>query len=432
MWFLYNVVFAIGFAVLLPHYLRRMRRRGGYGPHFGERLARYEPGLRARLADGGRVWIHAVSVGELYVALRLMETLRARRPERRFLVSVTTSTARRIAEERVRAPDVLVYFPLDFPSVVRRAFRALRPAALILVEGEFWPNLIRRARREGVPVALVNGRLSDSSFRGYRKVRPLMRRVLRECALLCVQSETDRERFAALGAPPDRLHEVGSAKYELPPPDPDRAGEARTVLAAAGVGPDRLVLLGGSTWPGEEEPLLDAWAALRPSHPRLALALAPRHAERAGDVQRLIEGRGLTCRRRTDASPPPAAAPDVFLLDTTGELMSFYGAADIVFVGKSFAEHGGQNVVEPAAWGKPVLCGPNLENFPVVARDFREAGAFVQVADAEALREAVRRLLEDGSARESLGRRAAELVRRRAGALGRTVDRLEPILPRGG
>ncbi len=421
-WLLYNLLFTLGFLVLLPRFLYRMARRGGYARGFLQRFGRYAPELRRRLAEGPRTWVHAVSVGEVYVALGLVREMRRRQPGARFILSVTTSTGHAVAAAALDPRDVLVYFPLDVPPAVRRALRRLRPAALVLVECELWPNLLRQARAAGIPVALVNGRISEHSFRGYRRLTLFTRPLLREAGLLCVQSEADRQRLEALGAPPERLHVMGSAKYETVAVDAERGRQARETLREAGWNDACTVLAGGSTWPGEEDALQDAVDRLRRDAPGLRLLLAPRHAERGDAVAAAAAARGARVRRRSGGEA--VRDPDVFLLDTTGELRHFYAAADLIFVGKSLTQHGGQNIIEAAACGKPVLCGPNMENFPVVMADFREADAVVQVRDAKALYEALALLVRDPGRRAAYGRRAAELVQRRAGALARTVDLL--------
>ncbi len=426
-WFIYNVFFTAAFLILLPHYLLRMRRRGGYRRDFLQRFGRYRPDVRAALAPGGRIWVHAVSVGEIAVAFGLMEEWRRHRPETRFLLTTNTSTAHAIARARVRPPDVLVYFPLDFPPILRRVFRWAHPAALVLIECELWPNLIRHAARDGIPVYLVNGRISDLSFRGYRQVRFLTRRLLPRFERLFVQTESDRDRLAALGAPPDRLRVMGSAKYELAAGSEAGRERARLILRAAGFTENVPLWLAGSTWPGEEAAALDVHAAARAQVPGLGFVLAPRHVERAGEILNEIQRRGWRALRRSaldPRAPPPAAPPDVLLLDTTGELKDFYAAADVVFIGKSLTQHGGQNPIEPAALGKAVLVGPNMENFASVMEDFRAADAVIEIRSADEWRDRLMALLTDGTARAALGERAAALVRAKSGALRRTVEEI--------
>jgi len=423
LWFVYNVVFAIGYLLLLPKFGWRMLRRGGYRRGFLQRFALYSRETRERLRRQPRVWIHAVSVGETYVALRVMKEMRAAAPGTAFVLTMTTSTARALAEKEAHADDVLLYFPCDFPWIVRRALDAIRPAALLLVECELWPNLIRSAVRRGLPVVLVNGRISDASYRGYRKVRLLTRRILPRLRLLLAQTAADRVRLVELGARPECVQVVGTAKYDVTASEAAGCGAAASALAACGMGPGSLVLLGGSTWPGEEAALLCAYRALRESFGLLKLVLAPRHVERRGEVEAEIRRSGLRHVRRSELAAGPApAAPEVLLVDTTGELRDFYACASVVFVGKSLTARGGQNIIEPAALGKAIVVGPHLENFAEVAADFREADALVQVADADDLTAALRRLLADEALCAEYGRRALAVVRAKRGALRRSVD----------
>ena len=427
-WWVYNIVFPIAFAFLLPHFVLRMLRRGGYGRHFSQRFGRYGAAEAARLDAPGRpIWIQAVSVGELAVAFSFMEEVRRRDPAARFVLTTNTSTGHVLALKKIQAPDVTLYFPMDVPWVMPRVLRRLRPSAVVLVENEMWPNLIRYARKQGVPTVMINGRVSEHSFRGYRKVRFITRDLLPRIHWFCVQSEADRDRLLALGAPADRMEVVGSAKYDIGPTAPTAEARARAVLAKVGVRPGDPVRVGGSTWDGEEAALLDIAREAKAAHPRLLLVLVPRHAERREAVLEEIRRRGMDVVQRSqipDSAVPPARRPDVLLVDTTGELRGYYAAADVVFVGKSLTQVGGQNPIEPAKDGKPVVVGPHMENFPVVSRDFLEAGAYLQAKDAGELRSMVLRLLEDAGERERLGRAAAALVTRKAGATRRMADRV--------
>lgn len=427
-WWLYNLLFPVAFACLLPHFLLRMLRRGGYARDFSQRFGRYGPVEAALLAAPGRpIWIQAVSVGELAVAFGFMDELRRRDPAVRFVLTTNTSTGHALALQRIRPPDVTLYFPMDVPWVVPRVLRRINPSVIVLVENELWPNLVRYARRQGIPTVLANGRISERSFRGYRRIRFITRRLLPQLHGFCVQSEADRERLLALGAPPERIEVTGSAKYDIGPTPPTAEARARAVLAKLGVKPGDPVLVGGSTWPGEEGALLDFLLAAKPRFPRLMLVLVPRHAERREEVLEEIRRRGLSVVQRSrypDNAPAPAKRPDVLLVDTTGELRGFYAVADVVFVGKSLTQTGGQNPIEPAKDGKPVVVGPHMENFVTIAQDFREAGAWLQVRDAAGLQTVLLRLLGDAAERDRLGRAAAELVARRAGATRLMADRV--------
>ncbi len=439
-WILYNVLFAMAFVLLLPRFFLRMWRRGGYRRHFLQRLGLYSKEVQGALGPPGRIWIHAVSVGEMYVALGLVREIRERDANARFVITTTTSTGYGIGRERVSVDDVLLYFPVDFPMVIRRVLKKIRPRMLILVECEFWPNLIRRAGRQGIPVVLVNGRISDRSYRGYRKLKAFTKRLFPGINLFCVQSKTDGDRLVELGAPEDRIRIMGSAKYEVAERNPEGERTAREVMRAAGMEDRHIVLLGGSTWPGEEAALLDIYGELKSRFPDLALVLVPRHVERSEEVIGHIESRNLPYARRSEMlserrSARPAMnegiseegtihAPPILLVDTTGELMHFYSCASIIFVGKSLTQHGGQNIIEPALYARPIIVGPNMENFPVVMKDFLKANALFQVHDTEEMKETVIRLMNGSDLRETYGERAARLVREKAGAVRKTVDEL--------
>ena len=428
MWLLYNIGFGIVYLLMLPKFLLRMRKRGGYRRGFMQRFARYDRATRERLAERPRVWIHAVSVGEMFVALHVMAALRAGDAGQAFVVTTTTSTGHRIASGQLDARDVLLYVPADFPPIVRRALRLVNPSALVLTEVEIWPNLIRFAKARGVPVALINGRISDRSYRGYRRLRPLMARVLGMIDPLLAQTEGDAGKFKALGARPETVRVVGTAKFDMALEKASGSAAPADAMRALGVGPDTPVIVGGSTWAGEEALLLDAFVGLKREHAALKLILIPRHMERAGEVVRDIEVRGLAYLRRSNGEAAGEGEASILLVDTTGEAMGFYAAASMIFVGKSLLHHGGQNFIEAAALGKPVFTGPHLENFADVERAFHERDALIQVGDGAALETALRELLNDAAKRADRGRRAREAVESGAGAAARTVELLAPMV----
>jgi 3-deoxy-D-manno-octulosonic-acid transferase len=425
-WILYNLFFPIGFLLLLPKFISRMARRGGYRRHFEQRLGIYGRGTAAKLAEGRRTWIHAVSVGELFVALRFIEEYRKEHPDALFVLSTNTSTGHALAEQKMDRRDVLIYFPVDLPPVMRRVFSQINPIKLILVECEFWPNMVRQAHRRGIPVALINGRISDSSFKGYMLLRPFTCRLLEMINPVCMQGRQDAERILALGARPETVRTLGTAKYDLPPPAADADSKARAVLKKISVPENVLILLGGSTWPGEEEALCKIYKNLRPQHPELFLVLVPRHAERRDEVVKKIQAQGLSfvLRGRMNGGNQ---RPDVLVVDTTGELMNFYAAADLVFVGKSLCEHGGQNPIEPALFGKAVITGPNMENFPSVMDDFLAAKALRQVADFQGLEETIAELLAGSAVRAQLGVAARGVIESHRGVIEKMVKEVGDV-----
>lgn len=432
-WFVYNVLFAIGYVILLPKFLLRMRRRGGYRQGFQERFGSYSPDVRARLAERRRLWFHAVSVGEVLVAFRFMERLRKRDPSMAFVVTTNTSTGHRLAEERVTSADVLLYVPSDFPMFVKRALRAIRPVALVLTECELWPNLIRLTAGRGVPVMMINGRISERSYRGYRRFSAFLRPVLRTFRALMVQTQGDAERLVGLGADPTVVEVMGSAKYDVAEADPESTERAHRLLASLGISETTPLIVGGSTWPGEEAALLAGLRELRRDVKDLRLVIVPRHAERGDQVADIIQKHGFSFVRRStmgEAGSTPREAVDVLLVDTTGELMGFYACATVVFVGKSLTAHGGQNMIEPAVFSKPIVVGPNTENFPVVAREFLDAGGLVEVANAEALTATVGELVGNEDKRMAMGAAAHGLLMSRKGVVDASISRILDSLAR--
>ena len=444
-WFVYNCLFAVAYAAMLPSFLLRMKRRGGYRARMGDRFGRYPADVvRALGAASARpVWIHAVSVGEVQVAVQLMRALRERRPSVRFVFSTTSSTGwktaenelARLAKDGLGGPDdVLIYNPLDFGGCVRRALEQVDPCAVILTETEIWPNFIRAVRRRNVPLYLVNARVSDRSAPRYRKLRWFFGEVLRCFTKIYAQSDLDARRLADAGADPSAIAVTGSFKFDVARRNPAKEAE---LAAWIGESAARAILLGGSTWPGEDAALLRIYSDLVKVHPEAALVIAPRHFEKADAVEANIRAAGFACVRRSrgDAVPAagPAARPDrppVFLCDTTGEMMGLFGIASVAFVGKSLCAHGSQNMIEPCLCGKPTVVGPYTENFRPVMSDLLAADALVQVPDEAALRAAVLRFFDDADARAAQGARATAAVRRRCGVVGRCADELLAALGR--
>jgi len=437
--FLYNLLFPIGFIGYLPSFLWKLVRRGGYSHHFLERFGVYDREQRARLARlQAPVWIHAVSVGEMVTAAAFVRRWRERQPERDFVVTVTTTTGHKTGRERLPQDVVLLYSPLDFYPVVRRAFRTIRPGMLAVFEVEFWPNMILTARRSGIPVVLVNGRMSDRSSRGYARHRWFFRDVFGAFSLMCLQTDEDAARVRAVVGDSVPLHVCGTMKFDLTP-DVDVGAEQRKVLDDVfGAGTSRIIWTAGSTHAGEEEWVVDAFCELKQEFPDLRLVLVPRHHERTAEVESLLRSRGVRYRLRRPrrggdggGASDSSGSVDVLLVNTTGELLGFYAVSDLVFVGKSLAgNHGGHNIIEPALFGVPVIHGPYMENFRAVAAAFRAANAALECEDRyEALRDAVRALLQSPQRRTELGRRGREVIERLRGAMDRTLDLLIPLLP---
>jgi 3-deoxy-D-manno-octulosonic-acid transferase len=417
---LYNLLFPIGLLVFLPAYLRKMRRRGNYRRNFGQRFGFYGAEVRARIGARRPTWIHAVSVGEVAIALKLAAKLRELEPAFMCVLTTTTTTGYAFAEREASHWMQVLYNPLDHWLIVRRAFSALQPERLVLVEAEVWPNLAATAKRRGIPLALVNARLSARSERRFRQFRRFVEPTFRCLDLVCVQEERDIARWEALGVRREVIREVGSIKYDPAEVQSDPT-VPREVLRQLGIADSRPILLGGSTHGGEEQVLARVFAQLRERFPDLLLVLAPRHVERSADIRAALERAELRVSLRSAGEP---GAPDCLLLDTTGELRHWYAVATVVFVGKSLTAHGGQNPVEPILAGKPVVFGPHMQNFASLAASLLEANGATEVADAETLAARTAELLRDADRRRQLVENAERVLAHHRGATQRTAELL--------
>jgi 3-deoxy-D-manno-octulosonic-acid transferase len=351
----------------------------------------------------------------------LLAALKARFPQHRLLLSTTTLTGHAVAQAGVRGVDGLFFAPFDFRRPVRRVLDALQPELVVLVETELWPNLIHAARRRGIRVAVVNGRLSPRSVGRYRLVRALLRHVLAEVDTFLMQAEPHARRLLELGAPPERVRVSGNLKFDAPAPV-----EPPAELAARLDG-RRPLIVAGSTVEGEEELVLQAFAQVRARHAEAHLLIAPRHPERFERVPPLVEAAGWPCLRRS-ALGAGGWGEQVLLLDTLGELASVYALARVVFVGGSLVPKGGHNVLEPALFGRAVVVGPHMQNFQEIADAFLAERALVQVRSGDELGPALLALLEDDARREALGAAARGLVERNRGAVARTVEALAELV----
>jgi 3-deoxy-D-manno-octulosonic-acid transferase len=398
---------------------------------------RYRAGLRGKLGDVPRrdgaapcLWVHAVSVGELRAALPLVEALRPVFPGWDLWVSVSTAAGMDLASRSLPAGVQAFWFPLDLGFAVRRTFRRVRPAAVVLLELEVWPNFLLEAGAAGVPVLVANGRLSDRSYPRYRRLGFLARALFGAVTSWGVQEEEYARRLAGLGVPAGRVRVLGNLKYDGAPAGPVDPSATRRLLAWEGAP----VLVAGCTHPGEEEAALGAWAAVRgaaaPGGRGLRLVLAPRHIERAREVAGLAASRGAArlwsqVRDGSGGAGPPV---EVLVVDVIGELDRFYAAADVVFVGGSLIPRGGHNLLEPARAGKPVLFGPHTFNFEAIARHLLERGAGVRVDGPEALAAEAERLLADPEARRILGERARAAAAELSGATARHIGWIGEVL----
>jgi 3-deoxy-D-manno-octulosonic-acid transferase len=431
---LYNILFRIFFLLASPYYFIRMRRRGNWRAGFSERFGKFNNIFKQSITNRQVLWLHAVSVGEVNVCTQLIRALEPRMPNLKIVVSTTTTTG--MAELKKKLPTLVskIYYPIDHRKYVSRALASVYPEAIVLVEAEIWPNFIWRAREMGIPIFLVNARLSERSYRGYKRFGFLFRPLFASFAGVGAQNEADAARLRELGCRPEAVHIVGSLKFDAAHLETQQTVDVGKILRQAGVPSGARILLGGSTHDGEEAILADTFQRLRKQFPDLFLVLVPRHFERSRDVGRALKDRGVKFVFRSDISADTQFSPgevDCLLVNSTGELKFFYDYATVIFIGKSLAAEGGQNPIEPAAVGKPVIFGPNMQNFAEVARSFLAADGAVQVQSAGELEQKIAELLTNETRRAELGRNALKVVRENLGAIERTVDIIVERLDNG-
>lgn len=422
---LYNILFTIFFVLSSPYYFMRMWRRGNWLPGFRERFGHYSAGLKQVLTNRHIVWIHAVSVGEVNLCTQLIRALEPQVPNVKIVVSTTTTTG--MGELRSRLPTHIskIYYPVDRRKCVNRALAIINPTAIVLVEAEIWPNFIWRAGDLGIPLFLANARLSDRSYRGYKRFDRLFRPLFASFAGIGAQNEEDAGRLREVGCRPEAIRIVGNLKFDAAKLDERHILDVPTMLRQIGVPPDAPILIGGSTHAGEEIILAEIAQRLRARFPKLFLVLVPRHFERTREVGRQLQERGVKFIYRNDIitnTQLHEGEVDCLLVNTTGELRFFYQNATVVFVGKSLTAVGGQNPIEPGALGKAMVLGPNMQNFADITRSFVAQKGAVQVRNPEELEGAIAGLLADENRRAELGRNAQRVIHENLGAIDRTVE----------
>lgn len=446
MWyFLYNLLLVVASPVILGILLSKKRCRRGLSQRLG-----FEKGLSSLFGLSGRfsrsdtrdrldrpdrpdrplIWIHAVSLGEVVAVTPLVKELHQRHPDYRFIVSTFTETGREAVEQRLATIAEHRYAPLDFPWVVETFVRRWQPRLYVFVETEFWPNLLRALRRRGVPTVLVNGRLSTRSYarQQWSLVRWFYGAMLRKVSLFLMQSDRDVERVVSLGADPRSVRRTGNIKFDQPMSEPSGLGISRSDL---GVGEHEQLLVAGSTHPGEEEAVVAAYRLIVTACPSAVLLLAPRHIERAEQVEAMLHAQGMAVQRRSAVRKNggvSGSGPRAVILDTRGELASVYREAAVAFVGGTLVPIGGHNLLEPAVWAKPVLFGPYTDNCAEVAGLLTQGGAGIRVTDAETLARQVIRVLNNPADSTRMGQLAQQVIRQNQGALERTLEAIETLL----
>lgn len=424
--FFYNLFFPLVFLFFLPGLVVKLIRRPGRKKNYPERFAIFSREKKERLkALDHPVWMHAVSVGETNLALTALQAWKKIDPERRFVLSTTTTTAQEIARQKVPDGVEVIFCPIDFLPFVRKTFRLIRPSGLVVFETEIWPNLVRTAKKLGLPTALVNARMSDHSLKGYRRFRMFFAPVLRCFDAICVQTEADRDRYRMI-APDleDRIVVGGNIKFDQRVPENFRIPDLTKIFPSGG----SPVIIGASTHSGEEKMIVGAFRKLREQYKGALLILVPRHAERGAEIAELLKSASMSFLRRSTGERFGEGPVDCLLADTTGELMGFLAASDIVIMGKTLAgNHDGQNIIEPAVLGKAIVCGRELRNFREAMEILRKADAVLTVETEEELRRALYMLSSDPELRVKLGRRAYEAITAHSGAIAKNIELLETL-----
>ncbi len=431
MYLLYSLLLTVGFLILLPKFVVDALRTRKYVTGLSQRLGKLPVVIPH---DQPVIWIHCVSVGETEAARPLVKALLDRFPSHRLVVSTTTVTGQEVARNAFRDQATAVfYFPIDWAWTVRRVLRALHPSAVLIMETELWPHLLRECRQRDIPVAIVNGRISETSFRRYTLIRSFMRRVLDDLSIALMQSEPDAERIREMGLASDRILNTGNVKFDSAEAITDEA-LVLSLRDRFDLSTDVPLIVAGSTHAQEETVVIEAFKQLRGLHPGARLLIAPRHPERFAEVAALLKKSDLHWASRSGQQEPDDARCDAILLDSVGELRALYSLARVAFVGGSIFPHGGHNLLEPASLGVAVVTGPHTENFTAITKALINQDAVVQLPDAPtsettaALASVVSELLADERRRGEMGRRAMMVCNQNRGATERTLQVLESLL----
>ena len=422
--FLYNLIFPLAFIFFVPGMIIKLIRRPGYKKTFMERFAFFSLKRKKLLsAYHGAVWVHAVSVGEAVIATAMIEKWQKTDPEKKFILSTTTTTGQELARKKASPGVEVIYCPIDFIFFVRKVLRLIQPSMLLIFETEIWPNMIAEAKKSGAKVALVNARMSDRSSRGYYRWRHFFRPVLNKFDLIGVQTQQNKERFAAV-APGANIKVTHNMKFDQEVPVNFQSID---LSACFGNGKHQ-ILLAASTHPGEERLIAEVFSQLKNDFPELRLVIVPRHAERGNEIFKILNELHLSSRRRSEDDANENNNVDVLLADTTGEMLAFMQAADVVIMGKSLAgQNEGHNIIEPALLGKAIVCGDVLKNFRFILNIFKDNNALITIDCDEQLADVLKELLGDEKRRKKLGLKAQQVVNSQQGATNNTIKSLEAV-----
>ena len=422
---MYDLILVIFSVFYIPYAIFTGRMHSGIWQRLG-----YFPWRDLASIIGERpIWVHAVSVGEVIASRPLLRAIRKEFPKKRILLSCITKTGASVARN-IKDKDVFLFFPLDLYWIMKRFIRRINPSIFIMLETEIWPNAIQVLSERKTPILMVNGRISDSSFKRYRFIRPFLKGSLQKVTSFCMQSRENARRIEHLGAPSDKVKVTGNLKFDCFVKD-DRGIAASDLLAEAGLKYGEELFIAGSTHKGEDESIIKVYKRLLKNHPGLNFLIAPRHLGSLNEIEAFMRANGLNPIKFSEARSSSGGGPRTLLLDTMGQLGRLYEIATLVFMGGSLVPRGGHNLLEPASFSKPVLFGPHMANFREMAKLFLDKEAAIMVRDEEDLFVTANRLLKNKDTAIEMGRRAADLIDEKRGAAARAVELIRSLLKEG-
>ncbi|OGW09139.1 MAG: hypothetical protein A2W77_05755 [Nitrospinae bacterium RIFCSPLOWO2_12_39_16] len=427
MYLLYNLFLTASIILILPWWLLNLVK-GKYRIGFWQRMGYYSDEIKRELINQSPIWVHAVSVGEVIASTPLVKGLRREYPDAKIILSTVTDTGQQIAKERIKEADYIIYFPFDFSWSVKRALNTINPIVCIIMETELWPNFLREANKKAIPVAVINGRISERSFKRYRMISLFMKSVLESVRLFSMQTEEDAKRIIALGADKRNVNVSGNIKYdsEFKEIEEEKVKEIKNTL---GVNNNDRIFIAGSTHPGEEETIIRLYSHILKNHADFRLVIAPRHIDRVGDVEEIVKRKGLASVRKSEIQNPKSKIQNpIIIIDTIGELGFMYSIADIVFIGGSLIPHGGQNILEPAFYKKPVIFGKYMMNFQEIAKEMILSGGGIQVNDEKELIKEVDGLINNGKKMIEIGEKGYQVIMKNRGALQKNLELIGEII----
>ncbi|MEK6713678.1 MAG: 3-deoxy-D-manno-octulosonic acid transferase [Nitrospirota bacterium] len=442
MYFLYNILLIILLIFTFPFWIFKVLTKEKHRKGFWEKLgiAKENPsplwgegkgeGVTKGFSNEIRIHIHAVSVGEVIAATPFIKELRQRHPEIRLILSTVTPTGNEVAHKRLPEVDHILYSPFDLPWSVKKFIKRVRPDLYVSVETELWPNFLREVKRSGAKSVIINGRISPDAFKGYRRFRPFMKRVLANVDLFCMQSDEDAERIREIGAPSGSVTVTGNMKYDQKFIEMNNDA-INSKMRLFGINNGDKVIVAGSTHPGEDEAILSSYFECLKDDETLRLIIVPRHIERTADIERLVKAKGLDVIRRTglgNSEKNSVSHRTVIVVDTIGELSTLYSIATVVIIGGSFIPHGGQNPLEAMYYKKPVIFGKHMFNFKQITEEILESGAGVMVENENYLKEAMKVLLNNSNKQREMGEKGYKIIARNRGAVERNLSIIENFL----